>query len=161
MLAQLTLRLQTRLVLPWSRWITPIMPSVTNRRFDTRFFVATMPSDQNASHDNVETTESVWLPPRTALEQYRDGLIELAPPQIMTLAHLSRHGSVHSVLTEARTTPPPVILPEAFDDAGERVLCYPGDPRHSLSTRAMPGPTRLRFRNHRFDPIDGFEALFA
>ena len=160
-LSQLQLRLQTRAVLPWSRWITPQMPSIASKRFDTRFFVAALPAQQVARHDNVETTESVWLPPRTALEQYWGGAIQLAPPQIMTLAQLSRHADVASVLQAARRSPPATIAPEPFDDNGERVICYPGDPRHSLATAAMPGPTRLRFRNRRFEPELGFEALFS
>jgi 8-oxo-dGTP pyrophosphatase MutT (NUDIX family) len=160
-LAQLQLRLQTRAVLPWSRWITPKMPSISSKRFDTRFFVAAMPQRQVASHDNVETTESVWLTPRAALEQYWSHAIDLAPPQIMTLAHLSRHADVASALQSARQTAPAVIEPEPFTDKGERVICYPGDARHSISTVAMPGPTRLRFRNRRFEPDDGFAALFA
>jgi 8-oxo-dGTP pyrophosphatase MutT (NUDIX family) len=160
-LSHLQLRLQTRAVLPWSRWITPQMPSIASKRFDTRFFVAALPAQQVARHDNVETTESVWLPPRAALEQYWGGTIQLAPPQIMTLAQLSRHADVASVLQAARRSPPATIAPEPFDDNGERVICYPGDPRHSLATAAMPGPTRLRFRNRRFEPELGFEALFS
>jgi 8-oxo-dGTP pyrophosphatase MutT (NUDIX family) len=160
-ISQLQLRLQTRAVLPWSRWITPQMPSIASKRFDTRFFVAALPAHQVARHDNVETTESVWLPPRAALEQYWGGAIQLAPPQIMTLAHLSRHADVASALQAARDKPPPTIAPEPFDDGGERVICYPGDPRHSLTIAAMPGPTRLRFRNKRFEPEQGFEALFS
>jgi 8-oxo-dGTP pyrophosphatase MutT (NUDIX family) len=160
-LGHLQLRLQTQALQPWSRWITPKMPSISSKRFDTRFFVAALPADQIASHDNVETTESVWLPPRVALEQYWENQIALAPPQIMTLAHLSRHGTVASAVAAARGNPPPTIAPEPFDDQGERVLCYPGDPWHSMSTRAMPGPTRLRYRNKRFEPDGGFTALFA
>jgi 8-oxo-dGTP pyrophosphatase MutT (NUDIX family) len=160
-LADLQLRLQTRALLPWSRWVTPKMPSISSKRFDTRFFVAALPQDQIASHDNVETTQSVWLAPRLALDQYWGSEIQLAPPQIMTLAHLSRHATVASVLAAARQTPPPLIAPEPFDDQGERVICYPGDPRHSVPTRAMPGPTHLRFRNKRFEPEGGFAALFA
>jgi hypothetical protein len=79
----------------------------------------------------------------------------------MTLAHLSRHGTVASAVAAARGNPPPTIAPEPFDDQGERVLCYPGDPWHSMSARAMPGPTRLRYRNKRFEPDGGFTALFA
>jgi 8-oxo-dGTP pyrophosphatase MutT (NUDIX family) len=154
------LQLDTRGVLPWSRWITPRMPSVSNKRFDTRFFVAAAPADQTARHDDHEATESVWLSPRAALTQYRDGKIELAPPQIMSLAHLSRHGTVASVLGEARRRAPPLIQPEPFDDDGMRVLCYPGDERHSVRERALPGPTRLLHRNQRFEPQGGFEALF-
>lgn len=159
-LTQLGLRLQTAAVLPWSRWITPTSPSVMNKRFDTRFFVAAVPDGQQAAHDNHEAVESIWLPPRVALEQYWDGRIDLAPPQIMSLAHLARHATVQTVFTETQSRRPPVVQPEPFDDAGIRTICYPGDPRHSITQRALPGPTRLRYRNKRFEPVDGFEALF-
>ena len=159
-LAQMALRLQTRSVVPWSRWITPITPSVSNKRFDTRFFVAAVPAGQVARHDDFETTESTWLSPRAALQQYWDGQIELAPPQIMSLAHLARHHTVDSVLAAARARLPPVIQPEPFEHEGNRVICYPGDERHSVREQALPGPTRLRYHNKRFEPMDGFEALF-
>jgi 8-oxo-dGTP pyrophosphatase MutT (NUDIX family) len=159
-LAELSLRLNTQVLVPWSRWITPKIASVSSKRFDTRFFVAALPPEQVASHDNHETTESVWLAPRTALEQYWRREIELAPPQIMSLAHLSRHSSVQTVLAEARSKTPPLICPEPVDVNGERVLCYPGDPRHSISMRGLPGPSCLIHRNRRFEPEQGFEALF-
>ncbi len=160
-LARMALRLQTLNVVPWSRWITPVTPSVTNKRFDARFFVAAVPRGQVASHDNFETTESIWLSPRQALQQYWDRQIELAPPQIMSLAHLSRHAGVESVLAEARGRRPPVIQPEPFEHEGSRVICYPGDARHSVREQALPGPTRLSYRNRRFEPDAGFEALFG
>lgn len=161
-LTQMGLALDTRSVLPWSRWVTPRMASVSSKRFDTRFFVAAVPPVQTARHDDHETTESVWLAPRQALEQYRDGHIELAPPQIMSLAHLARHDSVAGVLTEARGKRPALVQPEPYDDEhGARVLCYPGDPRHSVSERALPGPTRLCYLKKRFMPEGGFESLFT
>jgi 8-oxo-dGTP pyrophosphatase MutT (NUDIX family) len=159
-LAGMQLRLQTSSLTPWSRWITPITPSVMNKRFDTRFFVAAVPAGQVAVHDNFEATESVWLRPRAALEQHRDGLIEMAPPQIMTLAHLSRFEDVQAAMAFARSRVPPVIQPHAIDIDGTRVICYPGDEQHSVKEKAMPGPTRLRYRNKLFEPVDGFEALF-
>jgi 8-oxo-dGTP pyrophosphatase MutT (NUDIX family) len=159
-LGALQLRLQTRQLAPWSRWVTPLAPTMGTRRFDTRFFVAQAPADQTALHDNEETTDSVWLAPRAALEQYRDGRIDLAPPQIMSLAHLARHASVASVLDAARRQPPPLILPEPFDHDGVRVLYYPGDAMHPVRERALPGPTRLNYHERRFTPEDGFEALF-
>jgi 8-oxo-dGTP pyrophosphatase MutT (NUDIX family) len=159
-LAQLQLRLNTSMLAPWSRWITPKMASVSTKRFDTRFFVAAIPEAQVARHDDFETTESVWLSPRAALEQYWARDIELAPPQIMSLSHLARHKTVDTVLAEARSKTPPLICPEPHDHNGERVLCYPGDERHSIAARALPGPTRLIYRNRRFEPASGFEALF-
>ncbi len=161
LLADMKLRLQTSSLAPWSRWITPLTPSVTNQRFDTRFFVAAVPTGQVAVHDNFEATESIWLKPRAALELQRDGLIEMAPPQIMTLAHMSRFANVQAAMSFARARMPPVIQPHAIDIDGTRVICYPGDEQHSVKDRAMPGPTRLRYRNKLFEPLEGFESLFT
>ena len=160
-LASMALRLQTRHLVPWSRWITPTSPSVMNKRFDTRFFVATVPRGQVARHDDFETTESVWLQPRAALEQYWAGQIDMAPPQIMSLAHLTHYANVAGVLDAARAKGPRLIQPEPFEHEGTRVICYPGDERHSVRERAMPGPTRLHYRNKRFEPDGGLEALFS
>ncbi len=146
---------------PWSRWITPKMPSVMRKRFDTRFFVASVPQGLEPVHDDHEATHSEWVRPRQALERYRDQEIDLAPPQIQSLAHLARHRSVADVIAEARRRLPPVVRPEPFEENGARVLTYPGDPRHSERERALPGPTRLIHRAGRFEPIEGFEAFFA
>jgi hypothetical protein len=43
-----------------------------------------------------------------------------------------------------------------------RVICYPGDERHPLPAAVVPGPTRLMFRNRRFEPSSGtLEELLA
>ena len=159
-LSHLGLRLATQRLAAWSRWITPLSPAMGTRRFDTRFFVAPAPLGQTAAHDNEETTESVWLAPRAALEQYRDGRIELAPPQIMSLAHLARYARMQDVVVAARSQRPPTILPLAHLDAGLRTIAYPGDPLHAERERALPGPTRLRQQGLHFLPEAGFEALF-
>ncbi len=151
------LTVDTNNLAPWSRWITPRVPAVTNKRFDTRFFVAVLPSDQSPVHDNIEAIDSVWLSPRDALERYWSGSLSLAPPQIMTLASLVPHAYTTSVLQMAKQQKPPLIEPEPFDDEGVRTLCYPGDPKHSVAQRAMIGPTRLRFVAGRFEPVGGFE----
>jgi 8-oxo-dGTP pyrophosphatase MutT (NUDIX family) len=78
------LRVDTQHLAPWSRWITPVQPSVTNKRFDTRFFVAVLPKGQHPIHDNIEAIDSVWLSPMDALTRYWSGGLPLAPPQIMT-----------------------------------------------------------------------------
>jgi len=153
------LQLQATDLQAWSRWITPRMPSMMSKRFDTRFFLARAPHAQTAVHDNHETTEILWTTPRNALIQYWQGRIVLAPPQIMSLSHLCLFNSVAHAMTEAAQRTPPVIMPEPFDQEGMRVICYPGDPKHPVSQRALPGPTRLHFRNKRFEPEGGLEAL--
>ena len=160
-LRQLGCTVSTASVLPWSRWVTPRVPSVTNKRFDTRFFVAAAPLGQEAEHCVVEATEAVWLAPRHALERYWAGEIDLAPPQIMSLCQLSRLPSAAGVMTAARSRPPALIEPEPFDVDGVRVICYPGDPAHSIAQRVWPGPTRLTYRNQRFEAEGGLAALLA
>ncbi|HQD14808.1 MAG TPA: NUDIX hydrolase [Ottowia sp.] len=158
-LTALGLPLQTARLVPWSRWITPRVPSVTRSRFDTRFFLAEAPAGQDARHDDHEATETLWVLPADGLRQYWEGTIDLAPPQIMSLSQLAHFGSVAALMAVARRRRPPLVEPEAFDLAGERVICYPGDPRHSVPQRAWPGPTRLAYRNRRFEPDGGLDAL--
>ena len=158
-LQQLGLALETRRLAPWSRWITPRVPSISNRRFDTRFFVAQAPQGQQARHDDHEATETVWLNPRAGLRQYWEGRIDLAPPQIMTLSQLSHFDSVAHLMTAARSRSPALIEPQPYDQDGQRVICYPGDPHHRVTERAWSGPTRLTYRNRRFEPEGGLAAL--
>ena len=151
--------LRTEDLLPWSRWITPRQPAVTNKRFDTRFFVARVCDDQVARHDDFETTDSVWLTPLQPLTRYAAGEIDLVAPQIMSLYELKAHRSVAQALQEARQRPPALIEPHPFDQDGQRILCYPGDACHPVSTRAMRGPTRLLFAQGRFVPLGGMSQL--
>lgn len=158
-LAAAGVRLRTQALRPWSRWITPRHPPVGTPRFDTRFFLARLPAGAHASHDAGEMTDTLWLTPRQALQRYWAREIELIPPQLMGLAELARHADVASAWAAAHRAPP-CILPETFDDDGQRAICYPGDARHPVRERALPGPTRLRWVGGRFEPYDGFEGWF-
>ena len=151
--------LRTEALLPWSRWITPRQPAVTNKRFDTRFFLTRIDADQHASHDNFETTDSVWLTPRQALSRYAAGDMDLVAPQIMSLYQLKAHRTVDEALHEARQRPPALIEPHPVSEDGKRILTYPGDERHPVPRRAMRGPTRLQLLQGRFVPLGGMAEL--
>ena len=48
----------------FAHWITPEgMP----KRFDTHFFLATAPVQQEPAHDRRETSEGIWIAPAEAL----------------------------------------------------------------------------------------------
>ncbi len=155
------LTLCTADLIPWSRWITPAHSITPGRRFDTRFFVLRAPLDQAPRHDDRETTASVWLTPREALERYWQGDIALVPPQLMSLSHISRHATVDAVLAEARSRPPYLVCPAVHEVGGLRVMAYPSDRLHPNPTRVMPGPTRLTVVNGRLEPPGGFDSFFA
>ncbi|WP_448251688.1 NUDIX hydrolase [Ottowia oryzae] len=151
-------RLDTDALAPWSRWITPRRPSVMNKRFDTRFFLAAAPPAQPTQIDDFEVTEARWLTPRAALQQYRAHEIDMAPPQIVSLLHLMQYRDVAHAMADARSRTPPLIEPQPVETAETRVLCYPGDAEHAVPQRALPAlvPTRLLWRNKRFEPPEGF-----
>lgn len=160
-LTQANWRLDASALHPWSRWVTPKRPSVTNRRFDTRFFVAALPPGQSVQHDGHEITASAWMRPRAALQRYWQGEFDLAAPQIITLQHLGRFSTVGEIIACAKQQRPRTIHPEPFDDNDHRVTCYPGDARHSDPHPAWQGPTRLTFRNGRFEPDQGLDELLG
>ena len=158
LLAEHGARLDTDALAPWSRWITPRRPSVMNKRFDTRFFLAAVPPLQEARHDDFEATEVRWLTPRAALRQYQAHEIDMAPPQIVSLLHLMQYRDVAQAMDDARSRPPPLIEPHPVEDAGGRILTYPGDPAHPVAERALPVTTRLVWRDKRFQPTEGLDA---
>ncbi len=147
---------------PWSRWITPKEPAMMKKRFDARFFIAIIPDGQHAVHDGAEATASMWSTPRNALTAYYEKEITLAPPQIMTLASLSRLSTGESCISYARARSPHHIEPgiiKGSDDS--RTLVYPGDPEHPIREQSMPGPTRLIWQNNRFEPANGLDGFFS
>jgi 8-oxo-dGTP pyrophosphatase MutT (NUDIX family) len=81
-----------------SHWLTP---TVEPRRYDTRFFVARMPADQDAGHDQLEITDQQWIAPGTALDEYSAGRMQLIYPTIKTLQALTDHATVDDVVAWA------------------------------------------------------------
>ena len=160
-LERFDLTMQASALIPWTRWITPRQPTVMNKRFDVRFFLARTPPGQTAVHDNHEAVESVWLAPRAALARYQAREMMLAAPQLMSLVELARHASVDAAMHAGAFNWPRLIEPLPFEHEGTRAVAYPGDPLHADPQRAMPGPTRLLFRDGRFEPFGVFEDLFV
>ena len=160
-LERFNLTMRASALVPWTRWITPRMPTVMNKRFDVRFFLARTPEGQTAIHDNHEAVESVWLAPRDALARYQAREMMLAAPQLMSLVELARYPSVDAAMHVDAVNWPRLIEPHPFDHEGNRAVAYPGDPLHSNPQRAMPGPTRLVFREGRFEPFGHYDELLA
>ncbi|WP_165392815.1 NUDIX hydrolase [Corticibacter populi] len=144
---------------PFSRWITPLSPNMSVKRFDTWFFLALMPEGQQARADGQEAQRLVWASPAALLQQYVAGEVALAPPQIMTLAHLARFASLQNLQQHAREQAPHLVAPVSLQHEGERMVCFPGDALHPQPVAAMPGPTRLVLRDGRFVPPGGWETL--
>lgn len=107
----------------FSHWITP---ERAPRRYDTRFFAALAPEDQEAAPDNVEAIHHVWVNPAEAVDRHRSGEFNMRTPTIRTLeqfALYTRAGDLMSALGAQRGIP--AIQPR-IGPKGERLL--PGDP---------------------------------
>ncbi|MEZ4458579.1 MAG: NUDIX domain-containing protein [bacterium] len=130
----------------FAHWITPTFEP---KRFDTRFFLAVVPEDQTARHDESETTDSRWMPPAHALDRAKAGEIMLAPPTIRTLEQLADFDTTDSAIAWAKHHHPPVITPHFCELEGSMTLVLPGDPLYPESdypqaTPVRDGITRMR-----------------
>ncbi|MGL5809834.1 MAG: NUDIX hydrolase [Nocardioides sp.] len=70
---------------PWACWVTP---EASPRRYRTWFFLAALPSDQEARDISGEAERASWLTPRAALSRFVRGDLSLWPPQAATCAEL-------------------------------------------------------------------------
>jgi 8-oxo-dGTP pyrophosphatase MutT (NUDIX family) len=96
-------------LLPWARWITP---EIEPRRYDTWFFVASMPGDQEAVDISGETDFAAWSPPRRALSAERSGSIKMLPPTMSILIELADFRTVADVINHATGRQIEPVLPQ-------------------------------------------------
>jgi 8-oxo-dGTP pyrophosphatase MutT (NUDIX family) len=137
LLGRRCLVLRADLLIPWARWITP---EVSPRRFDTWFFAAALPPGQTAALAAAagkeaqpapgESDSATWLAPAAALEAARAGQITLLPPTAVTLAELTAHQDVASVLAQRRTITP--LLPKVIVEDERAWLAMPEAIRYPL-----------------------------
>ena len=82
----------------WSHWITP--PQM-KRRYDTRFFLGTMPSGQSCRPDGHESTDGVWVTPAEALRKNLVGRLPLSPPTLVTLQQILSYERIDDLFRAA------------------------------------------------------------
>jgi 8-oxo-dGTP pyrophosphatase MutT (NUDIX family) len=107
-LADNGLQLALDTLVPYAHWITPEgMP----KRFDTWFFLAAAPPDQLGAHDGRESTDSIWVSPREAVEGGESGRFKLPFPTTRNLIRLAKQGSVSAALEHARGMSVVTVMP--------------------------------------------------
>jgi hypothetical protein len=123
-LVQHDLVLALDLLVPYAHWITPEkMP----KRFDTWFFLAAAPSEQVGAHDGKESTDSIWVSPREALEGGESGRFKLPFPTTRNLIRLGKQRSVAAALEHARQQPIVTVMPVMIKDGDKRQLRIPAE----------------------------------
>ncbi len=133
----------------FAHWITP---KAERKRFNTRFFLASVPHNQRARHDAKETVESLWLTAPEALDRAASGALFLAPPQVRILEDLSAFKTVEDALAWAKAEVPTPIMPTLTQVDGKPAVLLPGDPLNPSST-PVRGHTRMIVKNGRFRSV--------
>lgn len=62
-------------------------------RFDTRFYLAALPSHQTPLPCSEEVSESLWISADNALQRFQSGDFPIMPPTVAVLRTLAAHGS--------------------------------------------------------------------
>jgi 8-oxo-dGTP pyrophosphatase MutT (NUDIX family) len=152
-LSEIAARERVRLALDelayFTHWVTP---EIETRRFDTRFFAAAVPPNQEAAHDEGETTHGEWLRPADAIARCRRDEIALPPPTWTTLRELEVFGTVEDVMVWARTRHVPRVQPGFIQEGSKRIVLLPGDPGIEKVAGFEARETRFLLENGRWIP---------
>jgi 8-oxo-dGTP pyrophosphatase MutT (NUDIX family) len=109
----------------FSRWITP---AEVRTRFDTHFFLATLPPGQEPRVDGEECVDLSWFTAQAALDAYRAGEIVLVFPTIKHLEQLRSFSSVDALLAHARGRDVQPVQPKVVLEGEVARVLLPGDP---------------------------------
>tara|TARA_B100002052_G_C15777957_1_gene550143 strand:- start:191 stop:1024 length:834 start_codon:yes stop_codon:yes gene_type:complete len=122
-----------------SHWITPAGPP---RRFDTRFFIARLPSGQRPAHDGGETVDSCWVTPKQAMELHQAGEFQMIMPTIANLEPLIGIETVEEAMSWADgLSDIPEILPAiSLSENGVPSVFMPGEAGYEEALLNPPPP---------------------
>jgi 8-oxo-dGTP pyrophosphatase MutT (NUDIX family) len=109
----------------FSRWITP---DVVKTRFDTHFFLASLPAEQEPQVDGEECVELGWFTPRGALDAYATEQIALVFPTIKHLEQLSAFATAAELLAYARGRTVEPVQPHIVLAGEVARVVLPGEP---------------------------------
>jgi 8-oxo-dGTP pyrophosphatase MutT (NUDIX family) len=109
----------------FSRWITP---AEVRTRFDTHFFLASLPPGQEPRVDGEECVELGWFTPAAALQAHSDGRILLVFPTIKHLEQLAAFASAEELLTYATGREVKPIQPRVVVEGEVARVLLPGEP---------------------------------
>jgi len=114
--------LRADLLRPWAHWITP---EIETKRYDTRFFVAALPTGQRTRDVGGEADHAQWLAPATAVARHLEGDLGMLPPTVVTLRELSSYDRVADVLAAGSDRDVRPRLPQVVVDADTARLLLP------------------------------------
>lgn len=107
-------------------WI--VTPRAQPKRFDTHFLLAELPPGQEASHDDGESDDLVWIDPAEAIDPTVGDPLPITPPTWFTLALLAQHRTLRALRQWAGARVIERIEPVLALDGERRRVTFPNDP---------------------------------
>ena len=117
-------------LVPFAHWITP---ETQPKRFDTYFFLASAPTDQEARHDGHESIASVWITPAALVEAADAGAWYVMFPTRLNAQKFGRSATVADALAAARSSPVVTVMPAGQKVDGGRRLRIPAGAGYGLT----------------------------
>ncbi len=109
----------------FSRWITPAQVKI---RFDTWFYLASVPFDASPSVDGSEIVAARWMAPSAALEAAAGGELFMVFPTIKHLEQLSSFDSANAVIAHASGREVRPVQPRVVTWGETARIVLPGEP---------------------------------
>ncbi len=113
----------------FSRWITPAQVTI---RFDTHFYLATLPEGQQPRVDGEECVDEAWFAPAGALAAQAAGELELVFPTIKHLEQLADFANAEELLAYARGREVLPVEPRVVLEGEVARILLPGDEGYEL-----------------------------
>ena len=115
-------------LVPFSRWITP---AVVKIRFDTWFFLATVPYETSPRVDGSECVDWRWSTPQAALDAHAADELMLVFPTIKHLEQLAAFPHAGALVEHARGRPVEPVEPRVVLEGEVARVLLPGDPGYA------------------------------
>ncbi|MEM7802401.1 MAG: NUDIX domain-containing protein [Chloroflexota bacterium] len=92
----------------FSHWVTPEMVA---KRYDTHFFLVEAPGDQVGQHDGHESVDSLWINPKAALDEAKEGKHLIVFPTRLNLEKLGENQAVSQAIDQVKHAAIHEVLP--------------------------------------------------
>jgi 8-oxo-dGTP pyrophosphatase MutT (NUDIX family) len=130
------LELATDLLVPYAHWITPV---VRPRRYDTYFYLAPAPPEQEARHDGHEAVDSIWIAPGQAAADGAAHRVKMIFATRFNLQKLARSESSAAAFAAARTDTIITVTPEYRETPEGLMWCIPIEAGYGIAETPVQG----------------------
>jgi 8-oxo-dGTP pyrophosphatase MutT (NUDIX family) len=130
------LELATELLVPFAHWITPV---VRPRRYDTYFYLAPAPPEQEARHDGHEAVDSIWITPGKAAEDGAAHRVKMIFATRFNLQKLARSTSGTAAFAAARADKIVTVTPVYRETPQGLMWCIPIEAGYGIAETPVQG----------------------